>query len=202
MGFSETAAAVALDQAGGDATLALEALMRGDKDGTDSWASSSAQALRRCATAVSAAWRDGEGGGAGLPLLSPPATTADGSSTLSCVSYMGFREGRGHIFPDLPQPQGNGPLEARAAGAAAALSASSVLALGYGSFHHRYYLDGRLVAVGVVDVLPHCLSSVYLFYDPALGRRLQLGKLTALREIQWVQAAMAVSPRLRYYYMG
>jgi arginine-tRNA-protein transferase len=25
---------------------------------------------------------------------------------------------------------------------------------GYGSFHQQYWLDGRLVAVGVVDVLP------------------------------------------------
>jgi arginine-tRNA-protein transferase len=27
-------------------------------------------------------------------------------------------------------------------------------------------LDGKLIAVGVVDILPKCLSSVYLFYDP------------------------------------
>ncbi|CAE7896667.1 ATE1 [Symbiodinium sp. KB8] len=32
--------------------------------------------------------------------------------------------------------------------------------------------------------------------------RLQLGRYTALREIQWVQAAHARLPRLRYYYMG
>jgi hypothetical protein len=25
---------------------------------------------------------------------------------------------------------------------------------GYGSFHQQYWLDGKLVAVGVVDVLP------------------------------------------------
>lgn len=29
---------------------------------------------------------------------------------------------------------------------------------GYGAFHMQYRLDGRLVAVGVVDVLPRCLS--------------------------------------------
>lgn len=42
--------------------------------------------------------------------------------------------------------------------------------------------------VGVVDVLPRCLSSVYCFYDPAF-RHLSLGKLTALWEIHWVTQA-------------
>jgi arginine-tRNA-protein transferase len=40
---------------------------------------------------------------------------------------------------------------------------------GYGSFHQQYILDGKIIAVGVVDVLPHCLSSVYLFYDPGIS---------------------------------
>lgn len=51
---------------------------------------------------------------------------------------------------------------------------------GYGSFHQQYWLDGRLVAVGVVDVLPSYLSSVYLFWDPALVG-LSLGVLSALK---------------------
>lgn len=209
MGFSEAAAAAALDQAHGDAAVALEALIR-DADGaeSESWTSPAAQSLRRCAAAVSAAWRDGEGGGAGVPLLAPSAMAAAALSAEPlappAVSYAGFREGHEHVFPDLPMAPMPGVLGASAPGGAATppSASASLLALGYGSFHQRYYLDGRLVAVGVVDVLPHCLSSVYLFYDPALGRRLQLGKLTALREIQWVQAAMAASPRLRYYYMG
>ena len=37
---------------------------------------------------------------------------------------------------------------------------------GLGSFHQHYLLDGRIIAVGVVDILPHCVSSVYLYYDP------------------------------------
>lgn len=45
---------------------------------------------------------------------------------------------------------------------------------------------GKLVAVGVVDILPRCLSSVYLFWDPDY-RHLALGKLTALYELLWVQ---------------
>lgn len=42
---------------------------------------------------------------------------------------------------------------------------------------------------------------MYVFYDPDMPR-LQLGRYTALREIQWVQAVHARLPRLRYYYMG
>ena len=51
---------------------------------------------------------------------------------------------------------------------------------GYGSFHQQYWLAGRLVAVGVVDVLPSYLSSVYLFWDPLLVG-LSLGVLSALK---------------------
>jgi arginine-tRNA-protein transferase len=36
----------------------------------------------------------------------------------------------------------------------------------YGAFHQLYRIDGKLIAVGVIDILPICLSSVYLFYDP------------------------------------
>ena len=199
MGFPEATAAAALARSRGDAAAALEALLgggAGEEGAGGDWAAPAAQALRRCAEAVSAAWRDGEDGGAAIPLLAAPATPP------LRVAYPGFREGPEHSFPDLPSPAAAPAGAAAASGAAASGLPSSVLALGYGSFHQRYLLDGRLVAVGVVDVLPHCLSSVYLFYDPELGRRLQLGKLTALREIQWVQAAMAVSPRLKYYYMG
>ena len=31
-----------------------------------------------------------------------------------------------------------------------------------GSYHQCYRLDGRLVAIGVLDLLPNCVSSVYL----------------------------------------
>jgi Arginine-tRNA-protein transferase, C terminus len=35
----------------------------------------------------------------------------------------------------------------------------------YGTFHMQYWLGLALVAVSVVDVLPKCLSSVYMFWD-------------------------------------
>jgi len=77
-----------------------------------------------------------------------------------------------------------------------------------GSYHQQYRIDGTLIAVGVVDILPHGLSSVYSFYDPTLssssaGLSLNLGKFTALREIQWVQRAAAYrSSQFQYYYLG
>ena len=72
---------------------------------------------------------------------------------------------------------------------------------GFGSFHQQYRVDGKLVAVGVVDVLPYCLSSKYFFWEPSMAA-LALGKLSALREIEWVREASRRCPTLRYYYMG
>jgi arginine-tRNA-protein transferase len=66
----------------------------------------------------------------------------------------------------------------------------------YGSFHQEYRLDGELVAVGVVDVLPSGLSSVYLFYDPD-RKDLALGKYSAMREIEFCR-----EQGLTYYYLG
>jgi arginine-tRNA-protein transferase len=65
-----------------------------------------------------------------------------------------------------------------------------------GCKHQLYRIDGRLVAVGVIDLLPDGLSSVYTFYDPD-DRDLVLGKLTALKEIEYTREA-----GLQYYYMG
>lgn len=71
----------------------------------------------------------------------------------------------------------------------------------YGSFHILYKLSGRLFAVGVVDLLPHCLSSVYLFYDPEFSK-LSPGTLSALKEIEWVQKGNQWYPSMQFYYMG
>lgn len=56
----------------------------------------------------------------------------------------------------------------------------------YGSQHGLYYLDGRLIALAVLDVLPGAVSSVYLAWDPAYAG-LGLGKISALREIAMVR---------------
>ncbi|KAJ3309218.1 Arginyl-tRNA--protein transferase 1, partial [Gonapodya sp. JEL0774] len=72
---------------------------------------------------------------------------------------------------------------------------------GYGSFHQKYYLDGRLVAVAVLDILPKCVSSVYFLYDPELVF-LSPGVYGALREIGFTLGLAKLRPDLRYYYMG
>ena len=72
----------------------------------------------------------------------------------------------------------------------------------YGTYHLQYRLSGVLVAVGVVDVLPSCLSSVYCFYDVGVSKNFNLGTFTALHEIEWVRRASAHRPNLQYYYMG
>lgn len=51
---------------------------------------------------------------------------------------------------------------------------------GYGSFHQQYWIDNKLIAVGVLDILPGCVSSVYFFYDPEY-RNLTLGTYGSLR---------------------
>ncbi|VIO95600.1 Arginine-tRNA-protein transferase, C terminus containing protein [Brugia malayi] len=76
---------------------------------------------------------------------------------------------------------------------------SKIMALG--SYHQQYYLDGRLIAVGVVDILPRCLSAKYLYYDPDY-EFLTLGTYTALREIAFTQELAKERPQLHYYYMG
>lgn len=65
-----------------------------------------------------------------------------------------------------------------------------------GSFHQCYRLDGRLIAVGVIDLLPHCVSGVYFMYHEDF-ERWSFGKLSALRE-----AALALEAGYEYYYMG
>ncbi|XP_068807654.1 arginyl-tRNA--protein transferase 1 isoform X5 [Struthio camelus] len=72
---------------------------------------------------------------------------------------------------------------------------------GYGSFHQQYWLDGKIIAVGVIDILPYCVSSVYLYYDPDYSF-LSLGVYSALREIAFTRQLHEKAPDLRFYYMG
>ena len=52
--------------------------------------------------------------------------------------------------------------------------------LDYGSFHQQYRLNGKLIAVGVIDILNKCVSSVYFFYDPDF-QFLNLGTYSGFR---------------------
>ncbi|XP_035219051.1 arginyl-tRNA--protein transferase 1-like isoform X2 [Stegodyphus dumicola] len=72
---------------------------------------------------------------------------------------------------------------------------------GYGSFHQQYWLDNKLIAVGVIDILPYCVSSVYFYYDPSYSF-LSLGTYAALREIALTRELNIRYPALQHYYMG
>ncbi|KXT03860.1 hypothetical protein AC578_8938 [Pseudocercospora eumusae] len=65
-----------------------------------------------------------------------------------------------------------------------------------GSYHQCYRLDGRLIAMAVLDLLPHAVSGVYFLYHSDF-ERWSFGKLSALRE-----AALALEDGYNYYYMG
>ena len=49
----------------------------------------------------------------------------------------------------------------------------------------NYYLDNKFIAVGVVDIVENCLSSVYFFYDPDY-EEYNLGTIGALIEIEYI----------------
>ncbi|RFU80846.1 arginine-trna- transferase [Trichoderma arundinaceum] len=65
-----------------------------------------------------------------------------------------------------------------------------------GSYHQCYRLDGVLVAIGVLDLLPQSVSSVYFLYHESV-HRFAPGKLGALYEI-----ALAVEDGYRWWYPG
>jgi arginine-tRNA-protein transferase len=72
----------------------------------------------------------------------------------------------------------------------------------FGTYHMQYWLDRvTLIAVGVVDVLPTGLSSVYVFYDPNYSF-LRLGTYTALREVLLTRQILSSFLPFKYYYMG
>ncbi|KAG8706630.1 Arginyl-tRNA--protein transferase 1 [Ceratobasidium sp. 395] len=56
----------------------------------------------------------------------------------------------------------------------------------YGSYHQMYRVDGKLIAIGVIDILPGCVSSVYFMYAEgwgswSLGK--EASKISAIREV-------------------
>lgn len=72
----------------------------------------------------------------------------------------------------------------------------------YGSYHQLYRIDGELAALGVIDILPGCVSSVYFMYDPKWEKH-SLGKLSALREASLAKEIHdAGVPSMTALYMG
>jgi leucyl-tRNA---protein transferase len=55
---------------------------------------------------------------------------------------------------------------------------------------------GRLLAVGICDISPQSLSSVYFYFDPTDAKR-GLGTFGALYELEW-----AAKAKIPFYYLG
>ncbi|XP_047668361.1 arginyl-tRNA--protein transferase 1 isoform X10 [Tachysurus fulvidraco] len=108
----------------------------------------------------------------------PPSPQFKASFDASYQVYKLYQTGIHHDPPDKPSESQfkrflcDSPLEAETS-----LDGPD---MGYGSFHQQYWLDGRIVAVGVIDILPNCVSSVYLYYHPDFAF-LSLGSYSALR---------------------
>lgn len=75
--------------------------------------------------------------------------------------------------------------------------------LAYGCYHQEYRLEEKLIAVGVLDILPNCVSSVYVFYDPEYSDW-ELGKVSALQEIGLTLrlSRLKAMSKVAHYYMG
>ncbi|CZR53255.1 related to arginine-tRNA-protein transferase [Phialocephala subalpina] len=65
-----------------------------------------------------------------------------------------------------------------------------------GSYHQCYRIDGKLIAIGVLDLLPQCVSAVYFMYDESVHQH-GFGKLGGLREI-----ALAKEEGYKWWYAG
>ena len=83
------------------------------------------------------------------------------------------------------------------------LLSEEVNGIQYGTFHQEYWINDRLVGVGVIDVLPEALCSVYMFFDLSPDiRRLSLGIYSALMEIQFAHSLNKQGANIQHYYLG
>lgn len=65
----------------------------------------------------------------------------------------------------------------------------------------RYRREGRLIGLGIVDLLPEVVSSVYFFFDPDEARR-SLGTFSILREIELARSTGRPWVYLGYHVAG
>lgn len=71
----------------------------------------------------------------------------------------------------------------------------------YGTYHQQYLIDGKLIAVGVLDILPRGVLCEYFYYDPAY-RFLSPGVYSAMNEIAFTQKLYRTDSSIANYYMG
>lgn len=72
----------------------------------------------------------------------------------------------------------------------------------YGMHNLIHRIDGKIIAVTVIDILPNYFESLYCYYDPDLSF-LDLGVVTAIREIEYAKSVQElINKNLTYYTMG
>ena len=73
---------------------------------------------------------------------------------------------------------------------------------GKGTFHIYHRIDGRLVAVNVIDILDNVYVSAYCLYEPDMSF-LQLGVVTAVKELEFMRMIREkYNPQLKWYQLG
>ena len=65
----------------------------------------------------------------------------------------------------------------------------------------KYYLKGKLIAIGVVDIIGTGLRSVYFFYDP-MFKKYRLGVFSSLLEIEYIRYISMGFLEFKNYYTG
>ena len=72
----------------------------------------------------------------------------------------------------------------------------------YGMHNLIHRIDGKIIAVTVIDILPNYFESLYCYYDPDFSF-LDLGVVTAIREIEYAKSIQElINKNLTYYTMG
>ncbi|TNV81128.1 hypothetical protein FGO68_gene1509 [Halteria grandinella] len=73
---------------------------------------------------------------------------------------------------------------------------------GEGSYHMYHRIDGKLIAVGIIDLTSEILNSAYFIYDPEY-RFLNIGVVGAIIEMEYIRMVKQLyNPKLRYYQLG
>ncbi len=68
-----------------------------------------------------------------------------------------------------------------------------------GTYHMYHRIDGKLVAVGVIDICNRFLNSAYFLYDPDY-MFLSLGVVGAIREMEFMRMIIDThNPNLTFY---
>ena len=72
----------------------------------------------------------------------------------------------------------------------------------YGMHNLIHRIDGKIIAVTVIDILPNYFESLYCYYDPDYSF-LDLGVFTAIRELEYLKSLQElIDKNFTYYTMG